>query len=495
LTPDNLKSKAVKGAGINVVAQFLGLIAHTVGVIVLARLLQPKDFGQVAMVTAFSLWFMNFGVNGFPEFIIQKKQISDEEINSIFWLHVIIATVLALGFTFLGFFLVYFYSEPALWGIAVAMSTSFVLMALSTSHLALLKRDMKFTSIACIELIAVIMSIVFSVAAAVGGMSYWAVVIRQLTLPVVSVIGAWILCPWRPGYPTHLSLALPGLKYAVQVYGNFSIGYLTRNIDKVLLGKYHGAGHLGNYDRAYHLSSLPANQLLSPLHSVALATLSRLTNDKERFIKYYTKAVAMVTFLGTLAALILTLSAETLIAMLLGPTWSDAGPVVMAFGPGIAAMLIYGTHTWLHLSLGTPNRWLRWNIFASIITIAAFLIAAPYGAVAMAVAYSATLYILVVPALWYAGRPIGFTVKTVLVSLWSYFASALLTGILWLYLSAYWPPLMNLLANLILLNRVLMTSLIATLLYIAIVILLQRGFRSIREITSFIGIFLSRKDY
>jgi len=388
---------------------------------------------------------------------------------------------------------VHFYAEPALWGIAAAMSTSFVLMAFSTSHLALLKRDMQFTSIACIELVAVILSVVFAIAAAGGGMSYWAVVIRQLTLPVVFVIGAWILCPWRPGYPAQPSLALPGLKYALQVYGNFSVGYLTRNIDKVLLGKYHGSELLGNYDRAYHLSMMPLGQLLSPLHSVALSTLSRLINDKVRFVSYFTKAVAMVSFLGTLAALILTLSAKDLILLLLGPAWHDAGPVVMAFGPGIAAMLIYGTHSWLHLSLGTPNRWLRWNIFSSIFTIIAFVIAAPYGAVAMAIAYSATAYVLIVPSLWYAGRPIGFSVKAVISSLWAYFASALLVCISCLYLSTYWLPLKGLLANIGLLNRILMTSFAAAFFYVAIVSLLQRSFRSIRELSSFIGVFLSRK--
>ena len=233
----------MKGAGATVAAQFVGFFFNTAGVIVLARLLKPTDFGLVAMVTAFSLWVMNFGENGFAEFIIQREFISKEEVNSIFWLHTCVAMLFTIGFTFFGFFLVDFYSEPALWGIAVAMSTSFVLTAFSTSHLALLKREMRFTSIAFVGLVAVILSIIFAIIAAVAGMTYWAVVIRQLTISVVLVIGAWIFCPWRPVCPVHLSSALPGLKYALQVYGNFSLGYLTRNIDKVLLGKFHGSGN------------------------------------------------------------------------------------------------------------------------------------------------------------------------------------------------------------------------------------------------------------
>ena len=70
---------------------------------------------------------------------------------------------------------------------------------------------------------------------------------------------------------------------------------------------------LGNYDRAYHLSSLPAAQLLTPLHSVALATLSRLKQDKKLFLTYYTKAVSMVAFLGSILTVVLMLTAQDLV--------------------------------------------------------------------------------------------------------------------------------------------------------------------------------------
>lgn len=490
-----LKAKAIRGAGINVAAQFLGFVCHTVGVIVLARLLTPKDFGLVAMVTAFSQWIMNFGVNGFTEYIIQKQHISKQEVNSIFWSHFFLATFLAIGFTYFGLFLVDFYAEPTLSGIAAAMATSFILYALFTCHFALLKREMKFASIAIVQLVAVILSIVLAIAFAIGGKGYWAVVTRQLTIPAVTMIAAWILCPWRPHRPRELSNALPGLKYAFHVYCNFSIGYLMRSSDKVLLGKFHGAELLGNYDRAYHLSSMPASQLLTPLHSVALATLSRLRYDKERFSVYYTKAVSMVAFLGTIVAVILTLSAQDLIPLLLGPEWAEAGRVVMAFGPGIAATLVYGTHSWLHLSLGTPNRWLRWNLFAATLTITAFIIAAPFGAVAMAIAFSACAYLLVIPGLWYAGRPIQLSVATLLRSFWAYFASAICVCIFWLYLSAYWLPLNGLLARLSPVIRVVMTSCVASFLYLAIVIILQRSFTSISEILSLFRVILSPREY
>jgi PST family polysaccharide transporter len=325
-------------------------------------------------------------------------------------------------------------------------------------------------------------------------MTYWAVVVRQLIIVGVPVIAAWILCPWRPGSPRYLSNALPGLKYALHVYCNFSLGYLMKNIDKVLLGKFHGPVLLGNYDRALHLSSMPADQLLTPLHNVVLATLSRLKSDKERFIVYYTKAVSTVTFIGTLIAVVLTLSARDLILLLLGSEWSEAGLVVMALGPGIAAMFVYSTNPWLHLSLGTPDRWMRWNILALVLTTITFIIAVPFGAVAMAIAYSARAYILMIPALWYAGRPIQFSIKDLICAIRAYFVSAIFVCVFCLYICTYWLPLKELIESLSVIHRIVMISCIASFLFILLVTIIEGSFNSIRNILSLVRIFLSRRE-
>jgi PST family polysaccharide transporter len=492
LNTEGLKKKAVKGAGINAVMHFISFLFHTGGVIVLARLLTPKDFGLVAMVTAFSTLPMNFGLNGFLSYIIQKQHLERKEINAIFWVHVYTASFLAFCFVGFGIFLVYFYSEPALGGIAAAMATSFILVALFTSHTALLRREMKFASVAIGELIAVIVSIALSIAAAIGGLTYWAVVVRQLTASAVVVIASWILCSWRPSRPRDIARALPGFKYALKVYGNFTIGYLTKSIDKVLLGKFYGAESLGTYDRAHHLSALPAGQLLTPLTSVVLATLSRLQDDKERFTVYYLKTVSMVSFLGTIAAIVLMLSARDLVPLLLGPGWSETGRILMVFSPGIGATLIYGSISWLHLSLGTPGRWLRWNIISTIITIISFIIAARFGAMAMAATYSATMYILVLPGLWYAGRPIELSIIALLRSIWPYFIAGLTTALIWFFLPVFWPQLNDLMTSFNLLSRVIIAFCISPLLYLTILIIMQRSFVSIRELITLLKIFLSR---
>ncbi len=490
----DLKAKAVRGAGINIVAQFLGFLCQTAGVVLLARLLTPEDFGIVAMVTVFSLWLMNFGVNGLTEFIIQKQDISTKEINAIFWSNLFVSILLALGLTISGFLLVDFYAEPALSGITAVMATGIIFQALFTCQFALLKREMKFALISSAELIAAILSVIFAIGIALAGMGYWAVVTRQLTIPLVTMIAAWIFSSWRPGRPHSLAAAIPGLKYAVHVYFNISLGFLMKSMDKVLLGKFHGAVLLGNYDRAYHLFSVPTSQIISPLNSVALSTLSRLKHDKERFSAYYAKAISIVTFPGILAALLLTLCAQDLVHLLLGPSWTETGLIVMAFGPGLAATFMYSTSSWLHLSLGTPDRWLRWNLFATVITVIAFVIAAPYGAVAMALAFSGRTCVLIVPGLWYAGRPINLRIGLVMRSVLAYVVSAVSVSILWFILYKYWFPIDGKFMGLSPLNRIIVTAISSSFCYLTLVIILQRSLKSVQEILSLIPLILPNRN-
>lgn len=493
LKDHNLKEKAAKGAGANIVGKLIGLLCQTFGVVILARLLTPNDFGLVSMVTAFSLWIMNFGANGFTEYIIQKEEINNDEVTSLFWTHVIFSIIFAVGFSFFGSILVIFYGEAALSRIAVAMASSFIFQALFTIQFALLKREMKFTLIAVIELTAVFLSYVLAVALALGGMSYWAIVVRQLAISAVPMIAVWFLTPWRPNLTFNLRLSKPGLKYALKIYCNYTLGYFKGSIDRVLLGKFHGSEVLGNYDRASYLSSMPSSQILVPLHNVALATLSRIKNDRVRYVEYYLTALSMISFVGTCSAVALTVVAQNLIPFVLGSKWSEAGRVVMAFGPGIAAYFVYGTTSWLFLSLGEPGRWLKWNLFSTFLTAVGFMIGVPYGAIGMAIAYSAVFFILILPGLWYAGRTIQLRIGAVVSAIWTYFVSGTFVTLTWFYALENWLALSGYYGTLPRIFQISMSLSITVISYAALVVILQRSLQPVTNLLTFIRILIKRE--
>ncbi|MBD3343455.1 MAG: oligosaccharide flippase family protein [Chitinivibrionales bacterium] len=477
-----LKHKTIRGAGATIMSRGFALFLHMFATIVLARLLVPRDFGIVSMVTAFSYLLHNVGLNGFTEAVIQEKHLSHGQVSTLFWIGSSVSILLAGGFVLLSPLLARFYDEPRLVGISMAFACGFIFSGLSTQHLALLKRTMQFGTVAIIEIIAMFVSITLAIGFALLNLGYWAIVVRQVSLSLIVLIGAWITCSWRPSVPAGLKEVGHMLRFAINTFTNFSVYYFSRNLDKILIGRFHGPLALGFYDRAYHLFVMPASQMTAPLTSVAIAALSRLREEPKRFINYYCKAISLLAFFGMLISGLLTLNAIDIILLLLGPQWDKTGVIFSVLSPATGIMLVYSTHGWLHLSLGTPHKWVRWTLVALVITLAGFLIGLPYGAIGVAAAYSITFYILVIPGILYAGRPMNIGIRLILKSIWHYFAACLLAGPgAWFVLkmvdfiarpySAAALPV-----------RILMASTVFILLYLLSVIVLHGSIRPLVEI-------------
>src|SRR5438034_6684497 len=99
---DELRSVAVRGAGVTMLSQITALAIQIGGTVVLARLLTPVDFGLIAMVTTFSLLLMNFGVNGFTEAVIQREHVDHALVSNLFWINASVGLVLTIAFAMAG---------------------------------------------------------------------------------------------------------------------------------------------------------------------------------------------------------------------------------------------------------------------------------------------------------------------------------------------------------------------------------------------------------
>jgi PST family polysaccharide transporter len=214
------------------------------------------------------------------------------------------------------------------------------------------------------------------------------------------------------------------ITFGANALGYFCINYFSRNLDKALVGWKSGAGALGLYSRAYYLFVVPINQFCIPLHGVAVTTLTKLRNDPERFQKFYMRALSGISFVGMPLSTFLASVGRELILLLLGPQWTAATGIFMIFGLSAGIQIIYSTKSWLHVALGRTDRWLRWGIIATVVTSVLFFAGLPFGATGVAIGYTFSLYILTIPAILYAGRPVQFRLRYLLSGIWRYYAAA-----------------------------------------------------------------------
>jgi O-antigen/teichoic acid export membrane protein len=275
-------------------------------------------------------------------------------------------------------------------------------------------------------------------------------------------------------------------RFAMNVYGRFTLNYGSRNVDNLLVGFLFGENSLGFYKKAYDLFALSAGQLTAPLTNVAVSALSRFNPRSPEYRQHLMSGLSVMAFLGMGLSAMFTLLGQDLIRLLLGNQWEPAGRIFTYFGPGVGAMILYYIHGWIHLSIGRADRWLRWGFVEVTVTCLLFLMALPWGAAGIAVAWTASFWLLTIPAVWYAGAPIQLGVKPVLAAVWRCVVAALLAGCacagvirglqaLGVYPSAAEP-----------LARVVTVAILIGALYLGAVFLLYGGYAPLRQAAGFL---------
>jgi O-antigen/teichoic acid export membrane protein len=477
-----LRRMAVRGAGATVLSGAIALAIQIVATVVLGRLLTPREFGLATMVTTFSLLLTNGPANGFVDALLQRKDVTHHLASTLFWISIGIGVVLTIGFAAAGPLLAKFFGESPLTRLTAGFAATVMLTSIPTIHSALLRRAMRFAVLAKNDIIARAVGVAASIAFAMAGWGYWSLVMGACALAVSTTIGVWILCPWVPGLPRRRCGAEATLKFASHISARFSLNYFARNTDNLLVGWRFGAHALGFYKKAYDLFALSASQLVSATSNVAVSALSRVRDDRPQYIRYVLGAVAVMSFVGMGLAGDLTLVGTDLIRLLLGPNWGPAGVIFTYFAPGIGVMIVYYIHGWVHVSIGRADRWLLWSIVEWTVTIGMFLVGLPYGPQGIAVAWCVSYWVLLVPGMWYAGKPIDLHVGPVVGTVWRYVVASAAAGAVTYFASRSFTEFAALPGGSGAAIRILCVTVAFTALYIAGVVILHGGTAPLRRI-------------
>lgn len=488
-----LRSLAVRGAGMNVFSGATGIGIQMVATVLLARLLLPRDFGLVAMVITFSLLLTNAPINGFIDSILQRGDIDQALATNLFWINLGLSILLTGTFAVAAPLVALFYHEPAVAPITVGMSITVLLSSAPCIHASLLRKAMRFPALARNDVVARAASVAASIAFALAHWGYWALVMGQIALALSTCIGVWLLCPWVPGLPQRRAGTRKTLEFAAHISTRYGINYFVRNFDNLLVGWRFGANPLGYYKKAYDLFTMPLTQIVSANANVAVSALSRVREDRPQFLRYLMGATGMLAFLGMGIAGDFTLIGKDIIRLLLGPNWATAGWIFTFFAPAMGIMMVNGVHGWVHVSLGHADRWLRWGIFEWVVTCSLFFCGLPWGPQGVAVAWCVSFWLLTLPAIWYAGRPIGLGVGPVVAVIWRYIAAALAAALVCYAIGEHFAALLQLPGASGAFLRIAFVTLEFTALYLAGVVILHRGAAPLRTAAKLLRDLRGRK--
>lgn len=465
----DLKGRSVRGGAVTMAAQGATFFLRMGSTVVLARLLTPQDFGLIAMVTVVTSFVAMFKDMGLSMATVQKTEINHEQISTLFWINVGLSLCVMVVIAALAPAIAWFYGEPRLVWVTLALAGAFIFGGFTIQHQALLRRQMRFGALAVIQIVSMVVGIITAIIAAWYGAGYWALVLMQLASAIAGVICVWLVCPWHPGW----SLRRCGVRSMLAFGGNLTgfnfLNYFARNMDNVLIGRFWGAGQLGLYSKAYGLLLLPIRQINAPIASVAIPALSRLQDSPEQYRKYYLKVISLISFITMPGVMFMIVMSKEIILIVLGKQWVDASRIFAILGVSALIQPLYNTQGWLHVSIGRTDRMLRWGLVGSTVIVISFLIGIPFGAMGVALCYTIATYLIVGPCLWYAGKPIGLSFLQIISTVWKPLAASLTAGLL------CWYILNAICFNSMLLVKTIVGFVLLSLIYVCSTIVLHRG--------------------
>jgi O-antigen/teichoic acid export membrane protein len=401
----NLKGRTISGAFITIAAQGVQFVLNLASIMVLARLLTPKDFGLFAMVTSVIGYLRVFKDAGLSTATVQREGITHAQVSNLFWINVAVSGAISLIFAAGSPIVAWFYREPRLVPITLVLSSTFILSGLIVQHTALLNRQMRFKALALIQVSSLLIGVVVGIGMAWLKYSYWALVWGNLATMVATAGLTWLAIPWRPQAPSRQRGTQSLVAFGANLATGGFIYSLAKGADAMLIGRFYGADSVGLYTRAAALLNRPMDQFLSPIGSVFLPVLSRVQTQRERYRRTFLQVYEAMVLASFLSMGLLFALARPLTLVVLGPKWEQAALIFAGLTMAALSMPPGTASTWLFASQGRGKDWLFGSSLVSAIALASFVAGLPFGPAGVAIVYSAAGLLVGMPVLYYfAGR-------------------------------------------------------------------------------------------
>ena len=198
----DLKERTIRGGSARVLAQVTNLALRVVSVMVLSRLLGPRDFGLLGMVTAFTGVLDLFRDFGLSTASVQRKTVTQKQSSNLFWINLSVGAGLTVIALMIAPLIGSFYHEPRLFSLTLVVASGLLVNGAGIQHAALLQRQMRFTSLACISIVSIMVSTAIAVVGALAGYGYWALGAMTVSQPFVATTGFWLVARWVPSMPS-----------------------------------------------------------------------------------------------------------------------------------------------------------------------------------------------------------------------------------------------------------------------------------------------------
>lgn len=435
LQKPSLTDKVINGLGWNVLGIGLQRVFQLIAGIVIARILLPSDFAIAGIAGAIAGVFSIFTAHGFGLALIQRKELSDSSIHSVFWFLTILGAGLGVITALVAPLAATYYNQPEILPVMLSLSISIVVGMIGSVPNVLLVRQMRFREINIITGVEGVIAAAIGVTIAKIGLAYWALIIPILGATIVKTVLSFWFFRYKPKFNFSMREIKRASNFGFSVMISNLAYYFASNLDYLIMGKYWSQNAFGLYYFAYNKSRLISIIITQQFSSVVFPAFSKIHDDLPRLRRAFLNGSHTMGLVYLPIYILVIGLADPVVPWVFGEQWTPSVPVFRVFAALALIFPLTGLVSDTLYALNLPRIPLFYNIFRVSVVLPTLLFLGVNGANIFTTAF-VLLVIWYIQAIIYAGYLFRH-LRISLIDIWMNFriiviATATMACLLWL---------------------------------------------------------------
>jgi len=406
-----LKSQTIRGVFWSFIEKFGSQFILLISQIVLARLLDPRDFGLLGMLAIFIAISQAFIDSGFDNALIQKKDANQTDYSTVFFFNISIGVVLYLILFFTAPLIADFFRSPELVQLTRVVCLILVVNSFGLIQFVKFKIEMNFKAIAQVVVIANLLSAALGIVLALLNFGVWALAAQVIGIYFFRSILFWVKSTWRPSMVFSIKSFKGLFNFGSKLLLSGLISQTFENIYLLVIGRMFSATALGFYDQAKKFQQVPVATLAQVVGNVTFPAFSKIQDENEKLRLGFRKLIKLLVFINFPIMIGLAVMADPLLVVVLGDKWEPSVPYFQLL---CIAGMIYTLHS-SNLNIlkvkGRSDLFLYLEIIKKAIVVLAIIIGLKWGIIGLIIGQIFTSFISFFINAFYTGKLISYTIS------------------------------------------------------------------------------------
>lgn len=351
----NVNYEIRKSVTVNFIGRYSNLLIQIIVTAVLARMLNPSDFGLVAAVAVLVTFVSFISEMGLGPAVVQFQELTSAQIAGLFWFTIILGAIVAALFVGCGPLIAHFYGAPKYTRVALALGPTIALSCWVIVPLAILRRTQRFRAIVSIEVISAIVSGIVAILAAFHQAGVFSLIIKSTVFSILMFISCAVRSKFNPFIRPSFSGMLHVYSYSGYQFLFNLVNYFTRNLDKILIGKMMGAATLGIYDMSYRLMLMPIYNLTHVIGPALQPAYAAQQQDMATIFVSYQKVIRLLVIVGGFVGVVSFFCSRDIIYLFYGDKWSAAVDIFAILSLSICVQIVLSSSGAIFQSIGRTD--------------------------------------------------------------------------------------------------------------------------------------------